>query len=121
MIDGTHAILKLYNAKIMRTYPIENEFGELHAFEIDNFRIGRSGTAKIIEGVPGVVMLRKPKKLLSWFREEVFCEFKLNGVHFQIDEPYGDNSRYWIGQKEVGGWCPELDTIHKAFLNKPNS
>jgi hypothetical protein len=101
----------------MKTYPIENEQGKLHAFEIDNFRIGRSGATKVIAGVPGVVVLRQPKKLFSWFREEVFCEFELKGICFQIDEPYGDNSRYWIGQKEEGSWSPQLDIIHQAFLS----
>ena len=58
----------------------------------------------------------EPKKILSWFREEVFCEFELNGVHFQIDEPYGDNSRYWIGpiNKENNN---NIEKVIEAFNN----
>lgn len=101
--------------KPMKVYPIKNKEGQLHAFEIDNFKVGRSRTTEIVRKIHGAKILRKPKRFLSWFREEVFCEFELNGVVFQIDEPYGDNSRYWIGKKEEGGWCEELETVMGAF------
>lgn len=69
----------------------------------------------IVKTIPNAVILRKPKRFLSWFREEVFCEFSINNVVFQIDEPYGDNSRYWVGKKEAGGWCQELEQVKEAF------
>ncbi len=89
----------------------------MHAFEINNINLGRQRAASIAGNIPGVVLHRLPKRFLSWFREECFCEFELNGVMFQIDEPYGDNSRYWIGQIETGGWSKELETIESGFRN----
>ena len=102
------------NFRAMQTYPILNEEGKLHAFEINNWWVGRSGAVRIIEKIPDVLVTRRSKELLSEFREEIFCQFELHGVQFQIDEPYGDNSRYWIGKTDPG-WCPELETIERAF------
>jgi hypothetical protein len=98
----------------MKTYPLQNEKGELHAFEIENIWVGREGATAIVERIPGVIVKRRPKKFLSDFREDVFCEFELNGVTFEIEEPFGDNSRYWIG-KAGGGWCPEVEIVERAF------
>lgn len=89
----------------------------LHAFEIDNFKVSRKLAAKIAEGIPNSKIIKHPKRFLSWFREEVFCKFEINGIRFQIDEPYGDNSRYWIGKLEEGGFCKELLEVEKAFKN----
>ena len=99
----------------MKIHPIENNEGQLHAFEIANFSVSRSRVAKIVGKIHGAKILRKPRRFFSWFREEVFCEFEINGVVFQIDEPFGDNSRYWIGKKEEGGWCEELEIVMRAF------
>ena len=104
--------LKLKN---MNIYPIENESGQLHAFEIENWKVSRARATSIVKSIPDAVIIREPKKILSWFREDVFCEFSINNTVFQIDEPYGDNSRYWVGKKEAGGWCPELEKVKKAF------
>ncbi len=99
----------------MKIHLLEDESGKLHAFEVDNWKVSRERATKIVGSVSGTVVTRKPKRIFSWFREEVFCEFELNGVVFQIDEPYGDNSRYWIGIKETGGWCKELELVKQAF------
>ena len=55
--------------------------------------------------------------MLSWFRETVFCEFKLDGVLFTADEgPWGDDSRYSIAPKRRGR-VPQLDVIRNVFVN----
>ena len=98
----------------MKTSPILDENGKLHAFDIENLKITRKGTIKIINKIPGVKILRKPK-LFSLFKQEEFFEFDLNGIQFVIWEPYGDSSTYWIGKKGGGGWCKEIETIQQAF------
>jgi hypothetical protein len=98
----------------MQTFPILNPEGKLHAFEIENLLVGRLGATNIVKLIPSVRLIKKPKKFLSWWREDIFCEFELNGVHFIIEEPFGDNSRYWIGGKNPG-WCSELEIIEQAF------
>jgi len=99
----------------MKIYPIENKEGKLHAFEFEDLNVGRARILNIVTDIPGAVLTRKPKRLFSWYREEVFCEFEINDIAFQINEPYGDNSRYWVGKKEEGGWCKELELVKQAF------
>jgi hypothetical protein len=33
--------------------------------------------------------------------EGPFCEFELNGEQYLIEEPFQDNSRYWVGPKHA--------------------
>jgi len=97
----------------MKTYPLKNKEGQLHAFEIDNVRIGRSGVVRIVEGIHGVKLIKKPK-FLSWLREEEFCQFMVGSHLFTVEEPFGDNSRYLVGAKPAG-WCPQLEVVEEAF------
>jgi len=43
-------------------------------------------------------IVRRPK-FLSWLRESEFCQFEVEGITFVVEEPFGDNSRYWIGPR----------------------
>ncbi len=99
---------------MMKTFPEYTEGNRLHSFEIDNLNCGRNKATKIVESIPGVNVLRRPKRLFSWFREEVFCEFELDGIEFQIDEPFGDNSRYWIGSRNKENSEP-IERVLEAF------
>ena len=51
----------------------------------------------------------------------MFCEFVLDGVLFEGEEPYGDNSRYWIGPSGTGiddkplEYFPQIEVVLKAF------
>lgn len=99
----------------MKTYPLYDKYHRLHAFEINNFWIGRKRAVRIAESIPDVTILQYPKPLFSWFKEALFCVFEVNGVHFHIEEPFGDNSRYWIGQAECGGYCDELLIVEETF------
>ena len=98
----------------MKTYPEYTDDNRLHSFEIENLFCGRKKATKIIEGIPGVKIVRRPKVIFSWFLEDVFCEFELDGIYFKVDEPFGDNSRYWIGsaQKEDSG---PIEKVLEAF------
>ena len=39
-----------------------------------------------------------------------------SGQRFLVEEPFGDNSRYWIGP-EPPVWCEQIDVVRRAFLN----
>lgn len=98
----------------MDIYPQFGTTGKLQSFEISNDKLSRFRVAKIVAAVPRVVVTKRPKRFFSWFREEIFCEFEINGVKFDIEEPFGDNSRYSVGNKGHC-WCKELELIKKAF------
>ena len=97
----------------MKTYPLKNDEGKLHAFEINNLRVGRLGVVRIVEKIPEAVVIKRPK-FLSWFREDEFCQFKVGSQLFTVEEPFGDNSRFLVGA-EPPGWCPQLEIVEKAF------
>lgn len=65
------------------------------------------------ERIPEVRILRRPK-LFSYMREEEFCEFEVDSEAFVAWEPFGDNSRYWIGPKD-GKWNVQVDKVRAAF------
>lgn len=100
----------------MKTYPLYDEEDRLFAFEIGNTIIGRRGVCGIVQSIPGAKLLRTPK-FLSWWREAEFCEFSLDGERFIAEEPFGDNSRYWVGPKPPR-WLPQTEKVHEAFVSR---
>ena len=97
----------------MITHDLLDEDGRVYAFEVDNVGLGRKGVCSVVETIPGARISRRPKPL-SWFREEVFCEFSVDGVAFVAWEPFGDSSRYWIGP-EPPEWRPQTQSVRDAF------
>jgi len=97
----------------MKTYELLDEDGRVFAFEVNNAGLGRKGVCRIVETIPRAKITRRPK-LLSWFREEAFCEFQVDGETYVAWEPYGDNSRYWIGP-EPARWLSQTKSVRDAF------
>jgi hypothetical protein len=103
----------------MTIHDLQDEEGRVFAFEIENSDFGREKVCNLVQTIPGVRILRSPKKFLSELREEVFLEFEVGGKKFEAWEPFGDNSRYWIGP-EPPQWCQEVVFVREAFLqHKP--
>jgi hypothetical protein len=97
----------------MKIYELKDGSGRVFAFEIGVPLGGRRRVCSIIRGISGVTLTKAPR-FLSWFREEVFCEFELGETRFQALEPFGDNSRYWIGPEDAV-WHPEVEEVIRAF------
>jgi len=98
----------------MKVYDLQDKEGRNFAFEVPNSFIGRSEVARIVGAIPGATLVRKPK-MFSFVSEEEFCEWEINGVHFKAWEPFGDNSRFWIGPNPVR-WTSEIQVVRHAFL-----
>jgi hypothetical protein len=94
-------------------YKLKDQAGRVFAFEIDIPVRGRRGVCSIVRKIPGVKVTRTPR-FLSWFREEAFCEFELGEVKYRAQEPFGDNSRYWIGPEDCR-WHPEIEAVIRGF------
>ena len=97
----------------MKTYELLDEEGRFFAFEVGNSGLGRKGVCRVVETIPGAKIVRRPK-FLSWFREEEFCEFDVDGKTFIAWEPYGDSSRYWIGPEPIEP-LPQTQRVRAAF------
>jgi hypothetical protein len=95
----------------MKVYDLKDESGRIFAFEVANF--GRRRVCRFVGTVPGVVVLRR-QRYFQFSSEDDFCEFELQGQKFVISEPWGDNSRYWVGPKPPE-WCPEVERVRDAF------
>ena len=97
----------------MKTWPIVNAQGKVAAFEVSVIRIGLREIAKLLESLPGVSQLQKRS---SFSGEEVHIKFTYHGINCVVWEPFGDNSRYWIGPAdEAGEQAHDLVEIEKAF------
>ncbi len=103
--------------KISRIGSKEDRSG---AFEVENLNLGRRGFCRVIEKIPSARIVRRPK-FLSWFWEDVFCEFEIDGVRFEAEEPYGDSDHYWVGPSGTGvdgkelEYHPQIEIVIAAF------
>jgi len=98
----------------MKTYDLHDDQNRVFAFEIRNLGLGRDGVCRVVETIPGATLVRRPKKFLSWFREDTFCEFTVDGETYEVEEPFGDNSRYWVGPRPPR-WLPQTERVRDAF------
>lgn len=85
----------------MRTYEVPDQDGRLVGFEVDNVLIGPAQSAALLRGVAGVSAVEQ-RKLFSRF-SDVHVRFEYHGVPYVVCEPFGDNSRYWIGPTNPQG------------------
>jgi hypothetical protein len=89
LLPGAHEVPS------MKTYPIKDEAGYPFAVEVDVALSGVRNLARTISTVEGVsdVAVRKPFARSG----DVRATFRYRGEEFAVVEPFGDNSRYWIG------------------------
>jgi len=93
---------------------LTDDQGRIFAFEIDNASMSRRMTCRIAQSVPGANITRT-SGLFSWFTgPDDFCEFELDGVTFVVWEPFGDNSRFWVGTKPPR-WVSQLGVVRETF------
>ena len=86
----------------MKTHKITDEQGNLFAFEVSNTWLSRRKAVKVVQKLSAVEITKRPK-WFSFQNQDVFCEFIYKGTTYQVEEPWGDNSRYWIGPKSNSG------------------
>jgi hypothetical protein len=80
----------------MEIYDLRDVEGRVFAFQVANTYLGRHGACRIARRIPGAHVVRSQRRF-AWSNRDDFCEFELGGVTFVIEEPFGDNNRYWIG------------------------
>ncbi len=97
----------------MKIYDLHDVENKVFAFEVSTLGIRRRGVCRVVETIPDAVFVRRPK-CLSWFRESSFCEFIVDGETYVVEEPFGDNSRYWVGPTPPR-WLPQTEKVREAF------
>lgn len=91
----------------MKTYPVFNAAGgRSPIFQVDGIYIGLGAVARLLVACDGVTDVRQRKAFSS--SSDVHFEFKYHGRPFIVWEPYGDNSRYWIGPADMAGEASDV-------------
>jgi hypothetical protein len=97
----------------MKTYPIKTDDNRTFAFEISNAYIGANTIADLLRQNGRVTNLKKRQPFQS--PGDVHIEFQYADVDFMVWEPYGDNSRYWIGPKNDADRSVGIEDLEHAF------
>jgi hypothetical protein len=99
----------------MRIYKLLDNDGRFFAFEIENAYIGRRTIEKLLNSIEEVSDVRRNKHLAY---SDIRVRFKFRNEDFIVLEPFGDNSRYWIGPDSDDGYSgTDITSIENAFKN----
>ena len=96
----------------MRTYPF-NKDGTTTAFEIEHGLISRRRIARLLATVPGVTDVKLGGHFGS--ADDVRVYFKYLGSEYEVEEPFGDNTRYIVGPKDPAVTSHSIEAIESAF------
>lgn len=100
----------------MKTFRAGSEpDGRLRAFEVENAYIGPSAIAQVLRQTEGVTEVQR-RRLFSR-DSEVHVRFRYRGHPCIVWEPYGDNSRYWIGPESTDSFTADMAPVEEAFGN----
>lgn len=100
----------------MRTFPaMTSADGRLIAFEIENAYAGPFVVARLLSRAEGVTDVARRRAFSS--DSEVHVRFKYFGHPCVVWEPYGDNSRYWIGPEDTENFPGDLTELASVFEN----
>ena len=99
----------------MRTYELRRDDDYFLAFEIENVYVRPKKVGEILSAVDGVTGVTVGKS--SRESRDVHVKFKYQGIEYIVWEPFGDNSRYWIGPEQENGQSSDIDIapLAKAF------
>jgi hypothetical protein len=98
----------------MQTYPIMDSQGRYpFAFEIENVYIGLREIGRLLRQLDGISDVHVRKPFRRW--EDIHVWFKYMNRDYIVQEPFGDNSRYWIGPKETVEKALDVTAIENVF------
>jgi len=94
----------------VRTYPLRRSDGSLFAFEVTSTWVSFHSLFKVLRSVDGVTGVKR-----NFFNEDR-ASFSYGGERWVVNEPFGDNSRYWIGPEHGSKSMLDASAVHDAFL-----
>lgn len=112
--ESVVVVLDKLRIATMKTYPILTKDGTRSlAFEIENAYISTVTIARLLANAEGVTDVR-PRKMFAKSCD-VHIEFKYLGQPYIVWEPYGDNSRYWIGPEDQAEGVADITKLEDVF------
>jgi hypothetical protein len=98
----------------MKTFSLAWERdGRLRAFEIENAFIGPIAVARLLRRIDGVTDVAQRPPFSG--ESEVHVRFNYKDYPCMVWEPYGDNSRYWIGPEGDAVFGEDMAQVEIAF------
>jgi hypothetical protein len=97
----------------MRTFPAARKQAHPLAFEIENVYASPRAIARVLTGVDGVSDVNLGGRFGS--SNDIRVQFKYRDRDYVVWEPYGDNSRYWIGPKNLDDASVDIAQLEDAF------
>ena len=97
----------------MRTHKFYNDKDVLFAFEIENIYISVKRIKKLLESINSVENISSGRNVAV---ADVRIKFEYCGDQFIVMEPFGDNSRFWIGAEE-NSKSFDVSAIERVFSN----
>ena len=99
----------------MRTYPIRDAGGTLYAFEIRAQLIGWK-VRRALRDIDGVSDVR-PRR---WWvgSPEIHIRFTYREREYIVWEPFGDNSRWWIGPDDTDSPHEDVEDLERAIASR---
>ena len=91
----------------------DKDTNAVFAFEVENAYFSLATVAELLTSVSGVRDLQRRKWFGEW--DDVHIKFKYLARDFVVTEPFGDNSRYWIGPQEPDKEKVDISTIERCF------
>jgi hypothetical protein len=79
------------------------------AFEVTSSWVSFVPLFRILESVDGVTDVGRQ------YRNDDRVAFRFQGERFVVNEPWGDNSRYWIGPSDPAACQVDALPLEKAF------
>ena len=100
----------------MQTFPlIDPDSGIKYAFEVENAYIGPKRIARLLAGAPDVSNVKSRR--LFGPNPDTHVVFNYKGSEYMVWEPYGDNSRYWIGPRDTTVKGVDITPVEQVFRN----
>ena len=94
----------------MRTYPVKSDSGgPTPIFQIDSIYMSARAIAALLSRSDNVSNVRLGRAIPGETRD-VKVRFDYLGQPFMVWEPFGDNSRYWIGPADMVQGEPDVPT-----------
>lgn len=97
----------------LRIYTHNEDASESPGFEVENIYVGLNAIFHMLNPIPGVSDVRKRKIFCRW--GSVRLRFKFMGDDYIVDEPFDDNSRYWVGPVDPGN-LRDITPLKSAFI-----
>ncbi len=97
----------------MRTFPISDANGVPFAVEVENAYVTSRRIAQLIRGVEGVSAVSPRRRFGA--SPDVRMTFEYRHRSFVVLEPFGDNSRFWIGPDDADAERIDISPIERTL------